>query len=233
MLKPGDIIVQPEKNGWAAIKILAIDQLADGTAAAHCLTYNPVPDKPTVASLKLATVMIWHAPIDAASFSTGWERIGNQAPTQRDLAGFIEYLKLTDFPRYITFTGQASKAIMSKARDHYIRANALADQGKREQAITVYGEAIALFPLFYEAIDNRAFTYMELGKNREALNDFEQSLRVYPNGMAAFFSKGECLMKLGELKAAEAIFREGQNRFPEKRAMFAQFLERVQALQKK
>ena len=39
-------------------------------------------------------------------------------------------------------------------------------------------------------------------------------------------------MKLGDLKEAEAIFKEGLKRFPEKRAAFTMFLERVRALQK-
>ena len=73
--------------------------------------------------------------------------------------------------------------------------------------------AVDLFPLFYEAIDNRAFTYMELGKVAEALQDFETSLEVNPDGEAAFFSRGECLMKLGQLLAAEAVFQEGQTKF--------------------
>ncbi len=231
-VKPGDLIVQHDKNGWAAIKILAVDPWLDGTAAAHCLTYKAMPNKPTIESLRQAPVLVWHAPIAASSFNQGWERIGNQAPSKDELAGFVEYLKLTDFPRYVAFTGQDSSEIVRQANEHFKRANALANQDKRMEAIAEYSQAIELFPLFYEAMDNRAFTYMELGRNREALRDFEQSLLVNPNGMAAFFSKGECLMKLGDLKAAEAIFQEGQSRFPEQRAMFKKFLEQVRALQK-
>ena len=40
-------------------------------------------------------------------------------------------------------------------------------------------------------------------------------------------------MKLGDLSAAESIFQEGQSRFPEHDATFAEFLERVRALEKK
>ncbi|WP_298208459.1 tetratricopeptide repeat protein [Acidovorax sp.] len=232
VVKVGDVIVQQGKSGWSAIKILAIDPWPDGTAAAHCLTYQPIAVKPTIESLKQAPVLAWHAPINAGSFGQGWERIGNQAPIKEELVGFVEYLKLTDFPRYIAFTGQDSKVIVQKANEHYKRAYALGDQGKRVEAITEYSQAIELFPLFYEAIDNRAFTYMELGKFREALSDFERSLRVNPTGMAAFFSKGECLMKLGQLKAAEAVFQEGQSRFPEQQATFEKFLKQVRALQK-
>lgn len=231
VVRPGDLIIKKEGSDWKAIKILAVDPWPDGSAVAHCLSYEPMINKPTVASLKQAAVRVWHAPIDARSFST-WELVGNQAPSKDELSGFIEYLKLTDFPRYISFTGQDFKEIVRKANEHYKRAYELGDQGKRAEAISEYGKAIDLFPLFYEAIDNRAFTYMELGKNREALQDFEASLRVNPNGMAAFFSRGECLMKLGQLKAAEAVFQEGQTKFPEQRALFTKFLEQVRSLRK-
>lgn len=228
----GDLIVQKKNDGWSAIKILAVDPWPDGTASAHCLLYRSMPQKPTAESLAHAEVFAWHAPIDAGSFSEGWERIGNQPPSQDELAGFVEYLKLTDFPRYITFTGQDVDVIVRSANEHYQKAYQLGEQGKRKEAIAEYSEAIELFPLFFEAIDNRAFTYMELGQFREALSDFNESLRVNPEGMAAFFSRGECMMKLGDLVAAEAVFREGLGRFPEQHAIFTEFLERVRALQK-
>jgi tetratricopeptide (TPR) repeat protein len=231
VVKPGDLITKKEKDGWAAIKILAVDPWPDGSAAAHCLTYESAASKPTIGSLKQASVRVWHAPIDAGSFKD-WELIGNQPPSKEELSGFVHYLKLTDFPRYVSFTGQDSKEIVRKANEHYKKAYALGDRGKRAEAISEYSKAIDLFPLFYEAIDNRAFTYMELGRVQEALQDFEASLRVNPDGMAAFFSRGECLMKLGRLTAAEAVFVEGQTKFPDKRALFAKFVERVRALRK-
>jgi tetratricopeptide (TPR) repeat protein len=233
VVKPGDLLVQPDGKNWVAVKILEVDSWPDGIVTAHCLTYQPLSSKPTIDSLQQVKVRVWHAPIAAGSFAKGWERIGNRPATQEELVGFVEYLKLTDFPRYISFTGHDSKEIVRKANEHYKRAYYLGEQGNRTEAIAEYSKAIDLFPLFYEALDNRAFTYMELGKLREALLDFEQSLKVNPNGMTAFFSKGECLMKLGDLTAAEAIFKEGQRRFPEQRATFTKYLERVRALQRK
>lgn len=232
VVKPGDLIVQKGKDGWQAVKILEVDFWPDGSSAAHCLSYSPLSDKPTVESLTQAGVRIWHAPIDAGSFKQGWELLGNRPPTKDEMVGFVEYLRLTDFPRYIRITGQDPKELVRLASDHYKRAYSLGDQGKRAEAIAEYSKAIDIFPPFYEAIDNRGFTYMELGKLREALGDFELSLRVNPNGMAAFFSRGECLMKLGDLASAEAVFLEGTTRFPEQRATFEKFLSHVRALRK-
>jgi len=229
-LLAGDVIVQKREDGWSAVKILAVDPWPDGSAAAHCLMYRPIAHKPTMTSLKQAEVFAWHAPIDAANFTTGWERVGNQAPTEDEFEGFVTYLKLTDFSRYLDFTGLDLRSLTGKANEHYQRAYALGSENKRKEAIAEYSQAIELFPLFYEAIDNRALTYMELGENRAALRDFEESLRVNPEGVTAFFSKGECLMKLGDLKAARAIFKEGKTRFPEKRQLFDDFLKLAQRM---
>jgi tetratricopeptide (TPR) repeat protein len=222
---PGDVIAEQDKSGvWHAIKIIRVDSFPDGTSTAHCLSYNDALSKPGVSSLAALGVRIWHAPISASSFGRGWERICHQTVSKEELVGFIDYLKLTDFPRYIAFTGQDSKEIVRKANEHYKRAYYLGDEGKLAEAIAEYSRVIDLFPLFYEAVDNRAFTYMELGKYEEALADFELSIRVNPHGFTAFFSKGECLLRLGRLAEAEAIFSEGVKRFPEQRTNFQKYL---------
>ena len=224
-VEPGDIIVKQNDGGsWDAVKILELDRFPDGSPTAHCLTYQPMAGRPEPSSLQGLPVRIWHAPVAARSFAAGWEWIANQAVTKQDLLGFIEYLKLTDFPRYIQVSGQDVNAIVGRANEHYQRAYELGTAGKRSEAVREYSAAIDLFPLFYEAIDNRAFTYMELGRIEEALADFEASLRVNPDGAAAFFSKGECLLKLGRLAEAEAVFSAGIPRFPEHRANFTKFL---------
>lgn len=228
-LREGDVLARQDADGWSTIKIIAVDLLSGGKAVVHCLSYRPVAQKPQISSLPGMQVLFLHTPISATGFD-GWERIGDAPVTKDEAAGFVQYLKLTDFRRYATYTGQDAGRIISAANGHYSRANTLSEAGQRLQAIAEYEKAIDLFPLFYEAIDNRAFTYMELGRYDEALTGFEHSLSVNPDGVSAFFSKGECLMKLGKLDAAEAIFSEGQTRFPEKRALFARFLDQVRRL---
>lgn len=116
-------------------------------------------------------------------------------------------------------------SLVARANDHYRRACALGNIEKRTEAIEEYSKAIDIFPLFYEAIDNRAFTYMELGDYVTALRGFEQSLRVNQEGRAAFFSRGECLMKLGMSDEAASISREGEERFPEDRDLSLRYLK--------
>ncbi|QDQ27939.1 tetratricopeptide repeat protein [Chitinimonas arctica] len=233
-LAAGDIIIQQKDHkGWCAIKILAIDEFEGHSPTAHCLTYEYTAHEPTLATLPSVAIKGWHAPVAANSFAHGWKRIGKQLPSQDEYVGFVEYLKLTDFPRYLEFTKQEATELVSRANTHYRAGCALHDQGKRIEAIQEYEQAIEIFPLFFEAIDNRAFAFMELSLYDRALPCFQQSLRVNPNGVAAFFSQGECLMRLGRLDEAERIFAAGVDRFPDHLENFQRFLGAVQALSKK
>ena len=215
-LKAGDVITQRDESGqWAVLKVLLIDVWPDSTETAHVRTYVNTKSKPALGDIRKLEVRVGHAPIAAASFREGWEFVGNQPVEPGELDGFTIYLKHTDFPRYLRFTKQDAEKVIAEANEHYQRAYALGEQQKRTESIAEYGKAIDLFPLFYEALDNRGFTYMELGRWREALYDFEESLRVEPNGFAAFFSRAECLLRLKEFAEAETQFSEGMAKFPD------------------
>lgn len=225
-LKAGDVIVLRDGSGWKVVKILAVDAWPDGTSVAHSLMYDETADRPVLAATAALPVKIGYAPIRAGSFAEeGWERLGNLPVTPTEAEGFLDYLKETDFPRYLEETGVSVEEVVGAANRLYQQGNTLSEAGDHEGAIAAYDRAIELFPLFFEAIDNRAFSYMDLGRYDVALQGFEASLRVEPGGIAAFFSRGECLLRLGRFEEAEAVFLEGQDRFPERRSMFTEFLD--------
>lgn len=228
-MEPGDIIVPRNgDDGWRAVKILAIDTWPGGEETFHCLSYERTPERPALETVAALEVALYHAPIDGHGFRKDWEILCSPGVAEADLVGFHEYLKLTDFPRYASVTGIDVDALVQQALSHYRTACALGDQEQRLEAIAEYDLAIELFPPFFEAIDNRAFTLMELGRIEEALAGFEASLRVNPDGHAAFFSRGECLLKLGRFDEAETAFRAGALRFPEHRTDYKRFEELAQ-----
>jgi tetratricopeptide (TPR) repeat protein len=222
VVKAGDVLVQPTADGksWSALKVFAVE----GTTA-HCLTYEPSGRKPTLDALAHAAVRMAHAPRAAASLAEGWELAGNQPAAARELQG----LKYMDFELYVRLTGQDAGAIMRTATEHFERAGVHAAEGRSIEAINEYGKAIELYPAYTDALDKRAFSFMELGLYEKALRDLDESLYLNPDGMSAFFCKGECLMKLGHLDEAAAIFAEGQERFPEHATQFNEFLKRTRA----
>ena len=218
----GDVLVQPAADGksWCALKVFAVEG-----STAHCLTYEATARKPSLESLAQAAVRMAHAPRAAASLAEGWELAGNQPVTAREL----QSLKYMDFELYVRLTGQDVDTIMRTATEHFERAGVHAAEGRSIEAINEYGKAIELYPAYTDALDKRAFSFMELGLYEKALRDLDESLYLNPEGMSAFFCKGECLMKLGHLDEAAAIFTEGQERFPEHASQFNEFLKRTRA----
>lgn len=232
-MKAGDFITVQEDDGqWHTIRILAIDVWPDGSECFHCTCYEPTPERPRADALETLDVLVYHAPIDAEDFKTRWSVLHSSPPTDADMSGFFEYLKHTDFPRYIEVSGQDLSEVIALANAAYREACALGDKKQPQQAIPLYERAFDLFPLFYEAIDNRAFSFMELGDYATALAGFEHSLQVNPEGEAAIFSRGECLLKLGRLDEAEAVFLEGAQRPGGNQAMFQRFLATTKDLRK-
>ena len=229
-MKVGDLIIsQNGKGEWATAKILAIDAWPDGSETFHCLLYTTTCEKPSFESVELLEVLIYHVPMDSADFKKNWQVLCSLPVTESDLIGFVEYLKHTDFPRYLEITKQDAREIVEQANAHFRAGFALGEEGKKLESIQEYTKAIDLFPLFHEAIDNRAFTYMELGDFASARDGFEASLRVNPDGSSAFLSRGECLMKLGLFDEAEQVFLEGGRRFPEHQATSQQLLEMLRS----
>lgn len=224
-MKAGDVIVSQREDGnWATIKILAIDPWPDGSETFHCLCYEPTKSKPSEGTIDSLRVHVHHAPVDSFDFKANWQVLGSRPVGDDELSSFAEYLRYTDFPRYLELTRQDAQQLIEAANAHYRAACTLGEQGKVAESIDRYSQAIALFPLFFEAIDNRAFARMDLGDFTGAIADFEASLQVNPQGHAAFFSRGECLLKLGEFDQAAGVFTEGADRFPQHRADYLRFL---------
>lgn len=131
---PGDVIIERKTNGWSCAKILEVDIWPDGSENLHCSLYREFSKRPILENLTHADVFISHAPFAAEAFAD-WERIGNQPLTEMDLAGFISYLKMTDFQRYISYSGQDVEALVKKANEHYQKANRLCEEGLRLEGI--------------------------------------------------------------------------------------------------
>lgn len=221
----GDVLVSRREDGdWMAVKILAVDAWPDADDTLHCLVFQPIAQTPTAESFRSPGDRGCHGPISAAGFAEGWEVLCTSPIEDGDMVGFIEYLRMTDFRRYLEVTQQDVDALVAQANAHYRAALALDNDGMKLEAIDAYTQAIELFPLFFEAIDNRAFLHMELGDYATALNGFEESLQVNPDGNSAFFSSGECLLRLGRLDEAQQVFEEGKQRFPEHQDMYVRYL---------
>ena len=76
-------------------------------------------------------------------------------------------------------------------------------QGKYDEAIKAYGEAIKLDPNYKEAFYNKGLALAALDKRNEAIQAYNEAIKLDPNYKEAFFNRGLALAALN--KRDEAI----------------------------
>lgn len=190
----GDIFYTVHKDQYHVFKLLALDEALD---CCHVLCYEPVQALPAKDSLDQLSVMMYHTPIDRGGFSNPvW--IANRPLTADDLIGYHEYIRQT----------QAPADYIPLASSYFNEGIRLSDEGKHAEAIEAYSKASDLVPMFYEAIDNRAFCKMDLGLWQAAIEDFHQSLEVNPVSILAEFSIGECYLNMKNYQEAKTQFEK-------------------------
>jgi tetratricopeptide (TPR) repeat protein len=190
----GDIFYMHFDNQYHIYKLLVFDKDFE---CYHVLSYEPLDNLPASNSLEDLEVAVYHSPIDKNGF-TDAKLIKNDKITSDDLIGYHEYLKQTQEPEHY----------IPIADEYYQNGLRLTDEKKHYDAIDSYSKAIDLVPDFFEAIDNRAFSKMDLGLWAEAIEDFQISLEVNPKSLLAEFSIGECYLNLGNYPKAKEQFEK-------------------------
>lgn len=208
MFQPGDILHSYHDGLYHIYKVLKLDDFG----GYHISVYQPLDHAPALHEIPNLVLQVMHVPV--ADLGNA-ELLYNEPVAEEELAGYYEYLKMTDFSRWAEETNTDLDDLLKRANNAFKTAYYLTDEGRREEALVMYSEAVELFPLFFEALDNRAFVLMDLGRWEEAIQDFQKSLWVNPGGMAATFSIGECHYRLNQKAEARNWFEKALEIEPE------------------
>lgn len=163
----------------------------------HILTFEPMSDAPQFSQRDSFEVLAWHAQI-ARSGLRKPTVIGNTFVSLEELQGYHVYLRGTDWV----------EAQIVEAQRLYKDGVSLHDKGDFKHAIEHYTATVNVFPMFFEAIDNKGLCYMSLGDWQAAAQCFEDSIGVDSSGLTAIFSLGECNMRLENYAAARPLFEQ-------------------------
>lgn len=206
-LTVGDVFYIKTKDQYYVYKLIELDSL---TSIHHVIVYKPFTTVPT--GNEFLEVYSNHIPIDTPKEFTF---LKNEKVSSEERVGFLEYLKITDFARFLKETNQTIEQVVNTANLHFKNATDAYNLGNFRLAIENYTKAIEVYPLFFEAVDRRAFSKMAMGEYLDAIKDFEFSLLINPNAVVAEFAIGECYFKLNDFQKAVDQFRHTAKLFPE------------------
>ena len=95
------------------------------------------------------------------------------------------------------------------AQWEYNLANALLREGKLNEAVEHYTQAIALNPAYLKAHVNLSHTLMRLGRNDEGIEHLHTALKIDPTFPQACYNLGIQLYRRGESAQARELFERG------------------------
>ena len=96
----------------------------------------------------------------------------------------------------------ASKVRLGQAATHYNAGLELHSQGRIEEAIAEYDQAIRLDSALGLAYLNRAGAYGQLGQHQRAIQDYDGAIRLDPEFVLAYLNRGSAYVTLGQFQRA-------------------------------
>ena len=86
----------------------------------------------------------------------------------------------------------------NKDRPHYNLGNVFLKQGKYEEAINQYKEALRINREHTEAHNNLGSVFLKQGKYQEAINQYKEALRINPDFAEAHYNLGDAYLMIGK-----------------------------------
>lgn len=108
----------------------------------------------------------------------------------------------------ITLFEHARKVTINNYASHNNLGVALYDQGRTEEAIEHYLQALRIKPDYEEAYNNLGVALNRQGRTEEAIEHYLQALRIKPDYSKAHYNLGLALLSKGDIKGAVDRFRK-------------------------
>ncbi|KAG2391760.1 hypothetical protein C9374_013245 [Naegleria lovaniensis] len=153
---------------------------------------------------KHCKLLIMHSPLNSVmSFqeedetsSSEFILYGQQSVQESELRGFLTYLELTDYTRFLLINNKVET--FDEVYDKY---SSLFDQALNcsdlEEGIALYKQCLKIHPKLFEAWDNIAMNFRDLQMFDEALEACEESLAIERNNVETIKLAIHCCEQLG------------------------------------
>jgi Flp pilus assembly protein TadD len=147
-----------------------------------------------------------------ADLTVGWRhrRIGLAASAGIVILGCMAgtWFQVGHWQSGLTLLTHTLKVTESNALAHNNLGGALAAQGRTEEAISHYREAIRIDPKLVSGHNNLGVALMKTGKPEEAIAHYQEALRIDPENAAARTNLGSSLKAKGRVEEAITQYQE-------------------------
>ena len=190
--------------GWlwyviTLLPVIGIIQVGDFSMADR---YHYLP------SIGIAVMLAWGVPSLMKSEETRKNILFPAAITFLTLLSVLTWQQCGQWKNSITLFSHALQSTKNNAFAHNNVAPSLAEEGKIEEAIDHYNEAIRLDPDYPDAYSNRGNAYATLGQHQQAIEDYNKAIRLKPDFAIAYYNRGIIEIKLGLYQKAIDDFNE-------------------------
>jgi protein O-mannosyl-transferase len=121
---------------------------------------------------------------------------------------FLTWKQCSYWQNNITLFRHALNVTKNNYLIHDSIASTLAVEGKIEEALYHFNEAIHIKPDYATAYNNRGIVYGGLGQYQLAMQDFNQAIRLKSNYADAFNNKGLTYFKTGQYQLATEYYNQ-------------------------
>ncbi|MFC1995184.1 fused MFS/spermidine synthase [Chloroflexota bacterium] len=160
---------------------------------------------------KLYVVVGSFQPLSSESLSDANTRAGRGSPVSLIMPNDVftswlnarENILLTDdyapVDNMVAFL-HLEKGRLTEVEEHYKTGVELTGQGKLDEAIDEYNEAIRLNPGYAMAYNNRGNAYAELGQFERGIEDYDEAIRLNPGYAMAYNNRGTSYVSLNQFE---------------------------------
>jgi tetratricopeptide (TPR) repeat protein len=130
------------------------------------------------------------------------------------LCAFVTLHRASYFKDDFAFSWQWLRTDPRSFNAHYNLGLALAREGKVEEALTQYSEALKITPEHAQARNNLGSSLFEIGRVEEAILEFSKALKIDANYADAHFNLGNALARQGRTEEAIIHFQRAVHLAP-------------------
>jgi len=169
---------------WYVIAILPVIGILQDSDQAMADRYHYLP------SIGISVMLAWVIPLLFKNENTRKQILFAVAISFFTIMSFLTWKQCGYWKNSRELFKNTLQATKNNGVAHNCLANALSDEGKIEEAIYHYNEAIRIYPDFVDAYTNRGIAYANLGQHQRAIEDFSKVIYLQPNSAVAYQNRG-------------------------------------------